>query len=264
MKVFSPRNELRPYVRYYWTLSAVEPISVLTFPIGCPMMIFHRRQPLYIHETDFSQAPFTISGQVNFPARIESSEPVEMLVAVFYPHTAGMFTDTPPSAFYNREINGFDIAGRRLADVALRISDSRGLGESVGLLERWLLTKINPTLNIRRIGGSVSTLLRAPSTPVDSLADNACLSRRQYDRIFREHVGMNPKEYARVVRFQKVLWLMQAGRRDYAGMAAECGYADQSHMIREFRRFSGHSPKQLLECQVPYSDLFTHPQLSEY
>lgn len=259
MKIFSPRNELRPYVRYYWTLSAVEPLSVLTFPIGCPMMIFHRRQPLYIPETDCSQSPFTISGQVNFPARVESSEPVEMLAAVFYPHTAGMFIDTPPSAFYNHEINGFDIAGRQLADVALRVLDSRGWGESVGLLERWLLTKINPTLNIRRIGGSVSMLMRAPSTPVDSLADNACLSRRQYERIFREQVGMNPKEYARVVRFQKVLWLMQCGERDYAGMAAECGYADQSHMIREFKAMSGHTPADLTRHCHPYSDLFADP-----
>lgn len=259
MKIISPRKELRPYVRYYWTLSTDEPISVLTFPIGCPMMIFHRRKPLYVPETDCCQSPFTISGQVNFPARVESSEPVEMLVAVFYPHTAGMFIDTLPSAFYNREINGFDIAGRKLSDVALRILDSRGLGETVSLLERWLLTKINPTLNIRRIGGSVGMLMDAPSTPVNSLADNACLSRRQYERIFREHVGMNPKEYARVVRFQKVLWLMQCGERDYAGMATGCGYADQSHMIREFKAMSGHTPADLPRHCHPYSDLFADP-----
>lgn len=259
MKVIAPRNELRPYVRYYWTFSTDEPFSVLTFPIGCPMMIFHRRKPLYIPETDCCQSPFTISGQVNFPARVESSEPVEMLVAVFYPHTAGMFIDTPPSAFYNREINGFDIGNRQLADVAQRVLETREFNDAVGILERWLLTKIDPILNIRRAGHSIAMLLRVPSMPVDSLADNVCLSRRQYERIFREQVGMNPKEYSRVVRFQKALWLMQCGERDYAGMAAGCGYADQSHMIREFKAMSGHTPADLTRHCHPYSDLFADP-----
>ena len=42
MRIYQPREELRPYVRYYWVLESDEPFSVLTFPIGCPQMIFSR------------------------------------------------------------------------------------------------------------------------------------------------------------------------------------------------------------------------------
>ena len=123
MRIYQPREELRPYMRYYWVLESDEPFSVLTFPIGCPQMIFHRRTPLFIPELSCRQDKFTISGQVNFPAHIASDGDMEMIVAVFYPHTIGMFIDTPPSAFYNQEISGYDIGNKQLNLLADRIFD---------------------------------------------------------------------------------------------------------------------------------------------
>ena len=179
---------------------------------------FHKKTPLYIPELDKSQSQFTISGQVNFPAHIQSDGGLEMIVAVFYPHTVGMFIDTPPSAFYNLEISGYDIENRQVNDVAQRIFDCENDKECIDILENFLSSKIRLSLNISRIGMSVSTLLRVPSTSVNALAASACLGKRQYERVFRETVGMNPKEYARIVKFQKALWLMQRGESNYAGI----------------------------------------------
>lgn len=86
-------------MRYYWMLESNEPFSTLTFPIGCPQIIFHRKSPLYIPELAASQSLFTISGQVNFPAHIQSDGNLDMIVAVFYPYTVGMFIGMPPSVF---------------------------------------------------------------------------------------------------------------------------------------------------------------------
>lgn len=85
--IISPCPDLRKFVRYYWVLKSREQFSALTFPIGCPQIIFHRRSPLFIPELSVSQDKFTISGQVKFPAHIASSGDTEMIVAVFYPHT---------------------------------------------------------------------------------------------------------------------------------------------------------------------------------
>ncbi len=259
MTIIQPREELRSYVRYYWVLKSDEPFSVLTFPIGCPQIIFYKKTPLYIPELYKSQSQFTISGQVNFPAHILSDGSLEIIVAVFYPHTIGMFIDTPPSAFYNLEISGYDIENRTLNEVAQRIFDCENAKECIDILEDYLLSKIRRSLNICRIDTSVSTLLRAPSTHVNALADIACLSKRQYERVFRDTVGMNPKEYARIVRFQKALWLIQQGESNYAGISAECGYSDQSHFIRNFKELSGYTPETLIKHCTPYSDLFTNP-----
>ena len=89
---------------------------------------------------------------------------------------------------------------------------------------------------------------------VSELADIACLSSKQFGRIFNMYVGMMPKEYVRIVRFQKSMWLLQNRCQDYAEIAYGCGYSDQSHLIRDFRQFSGTTPSQITN---PYSDLFT-------
>lgn len=259
MRIIQPKQELRPYVRYYWMLEDDEPFSVLTFPIGCLQIIFHRKSPLYVPELNSLQNRFTISRQVNFPSHIQSDGNLDMIVAVFYPHTIGMFIDTPPSAFYNREISGYDIDNRQLSKIATKIFDCQSSDESLGILERWLLGKVKPTLNIQRIGNSIRELLNTSAIPINILADNACLSKKQYERVFREQVGMNPKEYARIVRFQKSLRMLQCGSRDYAYIAYHCGFTDQSHFIRDFKVMSGYTPKSLLNHCEPYSDLFTHP-----
>lgn len=259
MRIYQPREELRPYVRYYWVLESDEPFSVLTFPIGCPQMIFHGRSPLFIPELSSRQDKFTISGQVNFPAHIASDGDTEMIVAVFYPHTIGMFIDTPPSAFYNQEISGYDIGNKQLNLLADRIFDCADSETAVSLIEKWLTARIAPSLNIERIGTSLTALLRSPSISIENLAGIACLGKKQYGRLFRECVGMNPKEYGRIARFQRALRMLQLGSRDYADIAYSNGYSDQSHFIRDFRQFSGMTPKQLTAYQTPYSDLYTVP-----
>lgn len=259
MKFYRPSEALRPYVRYYWVLESDEPFSVLTFPIGCPQLIFHWKTPLYIPELGVSQTQFAISGQVNFPAHICSDGHLGMIVAVFYPHTVGMFIGESPSAFYNLEIPGDDICNRRLSDLAARVIECKSEDDGIRLIDNWLLSRISPTLNIARIGDAVGRLMLLPSASVEKLAGGACLGKRQFERVFMQLVGMNPKEYARVVRFQKAMWLMQRGVSDYSGIAFDCGYADQSHFIREFRAMSGHTPTSLPNYCAPYSDLYANP-----
>ncbi len=259
MTIIKPREELRKYVRYYWVLKSDEPFSVLTFSIGCPQIIFHRKTPLYIPDLDKSQDHFTISGQVNFPAHLQSDGNLEMIVAVFYPHTISPFINTPPSAFYNLEISGYDLENPKLDEIASRIFECEDSLEGIDILENWLIAKIKPSLNLRRTADSIRRILLNPSLSIGYLANAACVSQKQYQRIFREFVGMNPKEYARIVKFQKSLWMMQSGERNFAAIAAESGYSDQSHFIREFKAMTGHTPKALLNFCQPYSDLFTNP-----
>ena len=96
---------------------------------------------------------------------------------------------------------------------------------------------------------------------VTELSSIACLSKKQFEREFQSHVGMNPREYTRIVRFQKALAQMQYQPNgiNQAQIAYASGYADQSHLIREFKRLCGYTPMSLLKISTPYSDLFTNP-----
>lgn len=259
IKVYKPREELRQYVRYYWTVKGSDPFCVPTYPIGCPQIIFHRMSPFHIPELGTYQSEFTISSQVNFPAHVGSDGPVDSIVVVFHPGAIAPFINTPPSAFYNQEISGYDLGNRELNGLYHRILDCMDDRGAIAIIERWLLKRACSSLNFRRVAASLSRLMTERTVSVARLADTACLGVRQFGRIFNACVGMQPKEYSRVVKFQRALRYMQQGARDYAGIAYACGYSDQSHFIRDFRSMSGYTPDGLLRYTAPYSDLFTDP-----
>ena len=69
------------------------------------------------------------------------------------------------------------------------------------------------------------------------------LSSRRFIEVFRKEVGLSPKLFCRVRRFQKVLGMISAGRGlDWAEIALTCGYFDQPHFIHDFQSFSGINP----------------------
>ncbi|MDE6542311.1 MAG: helix-turn-helix transcriptional regulator [Muribaculaceae bacterium] len=262
LRIYEPCVLLRPYVRYYWVLESRDAFSVLTYPIGCTQMIFHRRQPFAIPELGVVQDRFTISGQVNFPAHVAADADVESVVVVFRPHAIKYFTGVSPEEFYNQEVCGADMESVELDALAARVLSCDSSARSVALVEEWLTGCLARAgwRGYERVGCALERLMSNPSTTVTALADVACLSRRQFERTFRAHVGMPPKEYARVVRFQKTLWMLQNGVRNYADVAYASGYSDQSHFIREFKEYSGLTPSQMLKCGGVYSDLFTEPR----
>lgn len=258
---YSPSKYLQSFIRYYWVLNTNESIDSLTFPIGCPQLIFHRRTRFYIPELKTEQARFSISGQVNFPARVQSSGDVETIVVVFYPHAIGTMFNIPVSSFYNQEIDGYSLGDKRLNSLADDVLNADDSTEAIKMIEEWLLSRLEKSAiyNFNRVGTSLQQLFFDNSISVEDMAQLACLSRKQFERVFFNAVGMKPKEYSNVARFQKSLWLMQNGNHDFAEIAYSCGYADQSHFIRECRRYSGATPTELVKIQPIYSDLFASP-----
>jgi AraC-type DNA-binding domain-containing proteins len=81
---------------------------------------------------------------------------------------------------------------------------------------------------------------------VDDLVSRTALSASQFQRRFTRQVGMTPKRYARLVRFNRALVARRNGpERSWTGILHELGYFDQAHFIREFRMFAGISPTSL-------------------
>jgi hypothetical protein len=109
-----------------------------TFPIGCPQIIFHKRTPLFVPELGTMQDKLTISGQVNFSSHLQADNDIEMIVVVFYPHTINMFLNTPASAFYNKEISGYDIEDKHLNELAMQVFECEDNNLCVNLIEKWL------------------------------------------------------------------------------------------------------------------------------
>ena len=93
---------------------------------------------------------------------------------------------------------------------------------------------------------------------VSDLASSVFLSTKQFLRVFTGHIGISPKDFLRIVRFQHALYMLQSTpAMTFSRLACECGFYDQPHLINEFKIFSGYTPGEYLSLCAPYSDYFS-------
>ena len=120
-------------------------------------------------------------------------------------------------------------------------------GQRTGAVERWVGRRW--TRGRRpdpRIAGALRTIERhAGNVEIGAIQARAELSRPHLVRMFREHVGVPPKLFARLRRFEELQTRVREGGRSWAELAAELGFSDQAHLSREVRALSGHTPTQL-------------------
>ncbi len=117
------------------------------------------------------------------------------------------------------------------------------------LLERWRERAIHPA-----VACALHAFARRPATATvaDAVAASGVSARHLIDR-FTAQVGLPPKRFCRVRRFQLALARAARGTPDdWATIAADCGFADQSHLIREFHAFAGMPPSAYLDRRATH------------
>lgn len=261
-KIIHPSPALKPFVRYYWVLQDSSPgmVSQRTLPTGCMSLVFHRGERLKVVSQNDLQPRCFISGQETSFTDVISTGNIEMIVTVFQPHTAKMFFHIPVSLFCNRNISIYDMEDIELQDLAGKMGDADNLETAVILIENFLLNRVllENNYNIPRLSTVVRHISNSVHTNIKGLADIACLSEKQFCRVFSEHIGTTPKDFLRIIRLQRTLSVLQHNPKiGFAQLSYECGYTDQSHMIKEFRLFTGYNPKEYISRCAPVSDYFT-------
>jgi AraC-like DNA-binding protein len=112
-------------------------------------------------------------------------------------------------------------------------------------LEQFLLQYLRPWDLHPAVDFALSQFERFPHAPVSTVTEQLGLSPRYFNQLFRDEVGLTPKLFCRVRRFQQVLRLV-AGKQqiDWLDIALTCGYFDQAHLIHDFRHFAACTPTE--------------------
>jgi AraC-like DNA-binding protein len=197
-------------------------------------------------------------GYILGPRTYAKAVPNPRLVIVvrFRPGGAFPFLGVPMHELENRaeplaEFWGAD--GTRLDERLARITTADRRPDDV---ERWLRVVEDALLaRMRRpefatsatadaAQRAVQAIMAAPETPdLRAVATGIGVSDRHMRRIFDEAVGMGPKAFSKVVRFQRAVRAAERSEApSWGAIACEAGYYDQSHMIADFRRFTGTTP----------------------
>jgi len=169
------------------------------------------------------------------------------------PPAARMLAGVPLHELQGTSLELGDLLGPPAAELVERLHVAPGWGERFALVEAALARRLAaapaPPPDVewawRRLEASGGTLR------VEALAAELGCSRRHLAARFREHVGLSPKTAARVLRFARLVALVERAPARWADLAAACGYADQPHLNREVRALAGSTPGELLARRLP-------------
>lgn len=186
----------------------------------------------------------TLDGPRNISSIIDTDEQVAVMGVVFRPGAAAAFFRERMDALANISVDLQDLAGNEAAYLREHLLHAPDGCHRLALLERWLGRRKPVDTAPCEVLHALSRLDADPRVATLKLTarDLGLSPRRLADR-FRQTVGFTPKRYLRLRRFQQVLAGTRPRERiDWAGIAADCGYADQAHLTHEFHAFSGITP----------------------
>jgi AraC-like DNA-binding protein len=104
--------------------------------------------------------------------------------------------------------------------------------------------KVNPVVNY-----AIKMIEDQPHQSSNSMITGKTgYSQKHYIKMFNDHVGVTPKDFLKVIRFQKAVSEIEASVDvQWTSVAYDCGYYDQSHFIAEFKNYSGFTPSQYMK-----------------
>jgi len=189
-----------------------------------------------------------VSGAYRAPFVIDTREHASVIGVHFRPGGAAPFLGAPPGALIDAHVELAALWSRRAAELRERLCEAPTPQARFALLERALRESFaGARAGHAAVPDAIASL--AGGDRVAAVAARLSLSPRRLTDVFTAEVGLAPKVFARIARFRRALALAQrarAGTVDWAQLAAAAGYADQSHLIRDFRAFSGDAPTALL------------------
>jgi AraC-like DNA-binding protein len=206
--------------------------------------------PMVITDAEGGQ-PQSLAGAFVAGARsrhfwVDTAHTTSPMSVWFKPGGARAFFGVPASALHNQHVPLELLWGRAEAErLADSLCEARTPAERFACVEAALLSRLSRAEPAHRaVGYALNMLTTAPSAPAIAQIERCiALSPTRFIDVFREEVGLTPKLYSRVQRFQHAARLMAAGAcHGLAEVALAAGYSDQAHFTREFRAFSGLTP----------------------
>lgn len=257
-RTYTPAAPLSAYVDFFWLHEDnAQPYALeRALPTGKPalwielggdgLQVATRQDPHRM--TTFRTS--TLLGANSQWSIIAAGRQVSRMGVLFKPSGAAAFFAPPASELHDAHIPLDALWGdTAAAEFRERLLTETTPAARFHQLERALLARLTRLPPLRPVVTfAVGALLAAPQArTIAQVVDQSGLSHQQLIRVFRQEVGMTPKRFGRVRRFQEALDRLGSGRQvNWTEIALACGYADQPHLTREFQEFAGVSPTAYL------------------
>jgi AraC-like DNA-binding protein len=251
----------------YWSRALPRGAATVIFDVG-------QRQQLDFYAADgttrLGASPAFVTGThtASYVSNIAADEPV--MAIHFRPGGAFPFFGIPLGDLEDAYVDIDEVWGSDGRDLHERLIETSSSARRFQIVEEFLLSR--PSLSVNRqpaVATAMAAIEDNPSVRMSEIRELVGTSTKRLTALFRAEVGLSPKAYARVRRLQAALRLLGAGPVSGARVAAEVGYFDQAHFVRDFESFTGMTPTQysqqriLLPSHIPVErHKFTRPPVA--
>lgn len=180
--------------------------------------------------------------------------PSHLMAVRLSPAGAYAFFGLPMDELSNAVIDLDLLPGPRVSSVHAQLLETGSRDERFGLLETLVRERIGAEIRMRPfIRWAAAQIERTHgAVRILDLCHELGVSRKHLSQWFRTQVGLPPKQYAGVARFQRLISsLSHSGSVDWSELAQDCGYYDQAHLVHDCRAFAGLAPTNLRQTLSP-------------
>jgi AraC-like DNA-binding protein len=250
---YSPGPPLNAFVEYLWSLSDTPShAKELIMPSGTLELVVNLKEDqIRVYGTTDTAIPdryagAVVSGAFDRSFVIDTQEHASVVGVHFRPGGAAPFLPAPADQLASAHVSLAELwCSGEVMLLRARLCDARTDRARFQLLEQALLGRMRrPSARqslVRSALGQMQPTLKSVHDVVSELG----ISHRRFIEIFAQEVGLTPKLYLRVQRFQRVLAMTaRSPAPQWPRLAQLCGYFDQAHLIRDFHAFAGLTPTQ--------------------
>jgi AraC-like DNA-binding protein len=247
---FNPNPLLRQCVDSYLIISVDQPeghyVEKNFLPHTTQNLVFSLNPGSQVYDglhSEFTARHF-ITGPNDQPCRVRIFNGLKCMVIHFKP--GGMFKLFQLPAFYfnNKSRDAEQFLGKQIREISRQLSET-SLSEKIELLDSWLSAHLQKGKNTGRNIDEAIRLIerRKGNISIRELEQETFTTKRTLERRFQQQVGLQPKTFARLVRFNEVIRFAESNVSvKWRQLADRFGYYDQSHFIHEFKTLTGGLP----------------------
>lgn len=264
-QIVEPNSDLALFVKCYWVLESPKektPSRNTIVPDGCMKLIFHYGD-LYRHYPEkgdsFLLPKCFLIGQLTGPYEVEPTGETGTFFVCFHPNGFHPFAPFSIKEMENTAVPLEKLFGEAGKEIGQKVLNANSTKERMDLIETFLLNRLTDKSTIDQIlKSTVETILTANGQlSVNELSRQNNIHRRQLTRKISLATGLSPKQLSKTIRLQAALkTLLNQEVGSLTNLAYENEYFDQAHFIKDFKEFTGLTPKEFYGDHLKMSLIF--------
>lgn len=249
--IIPPPKHLQNYVRFFWTIDSKETVKgsnvLRIFARRFPRLVFQHNNGFSVINKNDTKLPIAfLSGINRIPYTCKIADTFSLTGVSFYPHAIRPLFNIDAFELLEQLPDLISFAPRQLLE---KLIDAPAQQERIKILIEYLTLRLanrsEPDVFTQKCVQGMDFLNDDAS--IYNLTKYFKISERQLERRFRGTMGLSPKQFLRIKRFEKSLSLIQKGEYSkLSDIAYDLNYTDQAHFIKDFKEFSNYTPKDFL------------------